>query len=137
MRVALFAPFTLMVLAVAEDEEEEDVWGRVPLGMVVVVVVEEPAGGGLDNGWRARSFSSAVLRRWVSSAARRAARPQVQSLQARRLRPGRGRHSVARGEGGGMLGIVWIWWGGGGGGWIGGKEGGEGQGMGSESPKGT
>lgn len=81
-----------MVFAVAEEVD----WGAVfvLLGGVVplvVVVVEE--------GCKERSFSSAVFRLWESSAARRAARPQVQSLQARRLRPGRGRHSVAVGRG--------------------------------------
>ena len=41
------------------------------------------------------SFSSAAFRFAASSAANRAARPHVQSLQARRLRPGRGAHSAA------------------------------------------
>ena len=114
VRVAVAVPEWLffellmgMVWAVAD--EEEDACGAMPL-----VVAEEP--GGLDDAWRARSASSAVLRFWASSAARRAARPQVQSLQARRLRPGRGRHSVAVRRRGEEVSIVWIWW------RIGGKE---------------
>jgi len=47
------------------------------------------------DGWSLSRAASAVARLAASSASRRAARPQVQSLQARRRLPVFGRHSGA------------------------------------------
>ena len=62
---------------------------------VVVVVVRLEALLSAKGVRSEDSFASAAFRLARSSAARRAARPQVQSLQARRFRPGRGAHSAA------------------------------------------
>lgn len=47
------------------------------------------------DGWSLSRAAAAVARLAASSASRRAARPQVQSLQARRRLPVFGRHSGA------------------------------------------